>query len=199
MFLRADLMGFVWNRTIPIAELLLLLLLCMQSVLDCVPVHSDFSHTALASPPTKCVSIVFISSASLLHILIFIGGFYAGNHHDDVSPMQMTAPNNSECYSLHIELYTEPKFCVVRGFSHFQLYCITFVDGKVRFFQNVTHSWTPAPIQNAFDVFISMKYICSVLFWCCVFWVGFCLGSFVIKNSSSSSSYFCIRCQFEAI
>lgn len=114
-------MGFVWNRTIPIAELLLLLLLCMQSVLDCVPVHSDFSHTALASPPTKCVSIVFISSASLLHILIFIGGFYAGNHHDDVSPMQMTAPNNSECYSLHIELYTEPLFCVVWGFFAFSI------------------------------------------------------------------------------
>lgn len=104
--------------------------------------------------------------------------------------------------AIHCTLnYTQSRSFVSFGFfSHFQLYCITFVDGKVRFFQNVTHSWTPAPIQNAFDVFISMKYICSVLFWCCVFWVGFCLGSFVIKNSSSSSSlYFCIRCQFEAI
>lgn len=48
-------------------------------------------------------------SASLLHILIFISYMYAGNHHDDVSSMQMTATSNH-----NIAIHTNLRYiCIV--------------------------------------------------------------------------------------
>lgn len=104
------------------------------------------------------------SSASLLHILIFISGFYAGNHHDDVSPLQMTATSNYK-FAIHTHThkhkYIYIKCATVIVFSllysrlfHFPLY---WCGWKMMYFHDAfqIRSWTIQPIEK----YLRLTYI----------------------------------------
>lgn len=111
LFLRVDLMWLCcvdhlrWARLLWTEYEIVLLAICK--------VFSLFGsvHTATFNHPLNRAVLFLVNSfffASLVYLkrnlfcifLIFIGGFYVGNHHDDVSPMQMTATNNSNTMNI---------------------------------------------------------------------------------------------------